>query len=186
MRFLTLRLILIAALLFPPAALPADTPPAVATDPAIDLAKGVSERLSKDEAEWAKVSKELSAALDAYSPGLLNFAAEERTFKALRDYAAKLLQSGKLIVETHDKWKKASDTLAATLRRAPRVYAEVGALFREYAKAAKYEANKEQYLAVAETWEVLAKQAEKRTKARTASWPSLRNRTRSSNGSSWR
>ncbi len=163
-RFSTVRLVLAAALLALPAAL-ADTPPAPPTDPAIDLAKGVSDRLSKDEAEWAQVSKELSKALEAYSPGLLNFEGEERTFKALRDYASKLLESGKGIVKTHDRWRKASDTLAATLRRAPRVYGEVAALFRQYAKEAKFEANKEQYLAVGEAWEALAKHAEKRTTA---------------------
>ncbi|MFO0842358.1 MAG: hypothetical protein U0797_08140 [Gemmataceae bacterium] len=171
-RFSTVRLILFAALLVLPAAF-ADTPPAPPTappadpaaDPAIDLAKGVSERLSKDEAAWAEVSRELNKALEAYSPGLLNLEGEERTFKALRAYSAKLLESGKGIIKTHDRWRKASDTLAATLRRAPRVYGEVATLFRQYAKEAKFEANKEQYLAVAEAWEALAKQAERRTTA---------------------
>ncbi len=166
-RYSTVRLALAAVLLSLQAAL-ADTSPAPTgppTDPALDLAKGVSERLAKDEAEWAEVSKELSKGLEAYSPGLLNFDGEERTFKALRAYSAKLLESGKGIVKTHDRWRKASDTLAATLRRAPRVYGEVATLFRQYAKEAKFEANKEQYLAVSEAWEALAKQAEKRTTA---------------------
>jgi hypothetical protein len=145
------------------AAAPADeSPPTALKEPAVQFAGSTSRKLEADDAAWHKVTSDLLKALEAYEPGSLNLKAEDAALAALRAYVLKLLESGREVVTLHEKWSGASASLADSLRKAGPYYREAARVYRGKADAAKFEAVREQYLIIADTWDGLAGQAERR------------------------
>lgn len=161
-RFMVLILVL-AAPAVPSAA--GDTPPPDRLkEPAVELAQSASKRVEGDEAEWEKLTSDLAKALDGYAPGPLSLGQEEKVLGAFREYVKKQLDDGRSIVTLYEKWTKASAALADSTKKAPGYYREAAKLYRGYAAEARFADNKERYALVADTWDALARQAEKRVK----------------------
>jgi hypothetical protein len=133
-------------------------------EPAVKLAETASKKIEDDEAAWEKLSAELVKALDGYSPSPLNIGAEDKVLAAFRDSVKKMLDDGRTLVTLYESWTKASASLTDSMKKAPGYYREAAKLYREYAADARFAETKEQYTLVADTWEALARKAEKRVK----------------------
>lgn len=162
-RFMVLTLVLAAAAVLPAAA--GDSPPPDRLkEPAVELAQSASKRVEGDEAEWERLTSDLAKALDGYAPGPLSLGQEEKVLGAFREYVKKQLDDGRSIVTLYEKWTKASAALADSTKKAPGYYREAAKLYRGYAAEARFADNKERYTLVGDTWDALARQAEKRVK----------------------
>jgi hypothetical protein len=144
--------------------LSSDPPVQASKDPATEVAQAASKRIEADEVRWAERTEELARALQVFSPGVVNLAQERPPLATLREYVKKLQQGSGEVVVKHERWAQASEALLASLRSAPKSYQAAAELHREFAAEARFAANRDQYLLLAETWEDLARQAEQRVK----------------------
>ena len=134
------------------------------SSPELELAGKAAKKLDRDEEVWSELTQKLQKAVGQYNPASLNVLPEGQSLEAFRGYCKKLLESGRNLLELHDKWSKASEGLDDTLRKAPAYYRAAAKAMREKAETMKFAVIKKRYLVSADIWDELAEKAEKRAK----------------------
>ena len=132
--------------------------------PEVEMAAAAAKKVERDEAAWRELTDRLRKAVEQYNPVSLNVLPERQSLEAFRGYCGKLLESGRNLVVLHEKWDRASEGLADSLRKAPAYYRGAGKAMREKAEAMKFALIKKRYLLSAEIWEELALKAEERSR----------------------
>jgi hypothetical protein len=159
-------LILCVTALTGPAALGDDGPASNASEktPELEIATAVAKKVDGEEAVWRDLTVKLRKAVEAYNPASVHLMPEGQSLEAFRDYCAKLHESGKHLLALYEKWDKASEGLADSLRKAPAYYRSASKAMRQKAETGRFAVINERYLLTADIWEQLAVKAEQRCK----------------------
>lgn len=159
-------LILCVTALTGPAALGDEAPAGNASEktPELEIATAVAKKVDGEEAAWRDLTLKLRQAVEAYNPASVHLMPEGQSLEAFRNYCGKLHESGKHLITLYEKWSKASEGLADSLRKAPAYYRGASKAMREKAEAARFAVIKERYLLTADIWEQLANKADERAK----------------------
>jgi hypothetical protein len=132
--------------------------------PELEVATAVAKKVDSEDAAWRDLTLKLQKAVEAYNPASVHLMPENQSLEAFRNYCGKLHESGKHLITLHEKWNKASEGLADSLRKAPGYYRSASRAMRDKAETTRFAVIKERYLLTADIWEQLAVKAEERSK----------------------
>jgi hypothetical protein len=134
------------------------------TESEVEFAAKVSSKVDLDEATWRELTAKLAKSVEDYNPASVHVLPEEQSLEAFRKYCGKLLESGRSLVALHERWSKASEGLADSLRKAPAYYRAAGQAMRNKAETMRSAVIKDRYLLAADIWDQLTRRAEERSK----------------------